>query len=81
MDTAKSPTSIFLRRVPVSSEVGQVPQFAETVAAVKLKNGKATGPDGLHPGVLKCLDVVNLRILHEHISRVWRGLAPMPQTI
>ncbi|CAE7264095.1 unnamed protein product [Symbiodinium sp. KB8] len=56
-------------RVPVSS-----------VAAVhKLKNGKATaGPDGLQPEILKCFDMVNLRVLHEHISRVWRGLAPMP---
>ena len=46
-------------------------------AVHKLKNGKASGPDGLHPQVLKCLDVVNLRVLLEHISRAWHGLAPM----
>ena len=56
------------------------PSFAETVAAVqRLKNGKATGPDGIDAEPLKCLSLVNLRVRHEHIYRVWMGAAPMPE--
>ena len=42
------------------------------------KNGKATGPDGIDAELLKCLSLVTLRVMHEHIYRVWIGAAPMP---
>ena len=52
----------------------------ETLPPVRrLRNGKSPGPDGLHAEVLKSLDCVNLRVLHEHITRVWIGADDMPE--
>ena len=69
-----------LTPVPLAVALGEPPTFVETLAAVRrLRNGKSPGPDGLHAEVLKSLDCVNLRVLHEHITRVWVGADDMPE--
>ena len=55
------------------------PTFSETLAALsKLKKGKACGPDGIEAEVLMALNLNNVRIFHEFITRVWTGAQTMP---
>ena len=68
-----------LAPIPTQDALGELPSFAEVAAAFKqLKAGKAHGPDGIQPEILSAMSLVNQRIFHEFLCRVWSGVDEMP---
>lgn len=53
--------------------------FAETVVAIsKPKAGKACGPNGIEPELLRAFNGPCVRLLHEYFCRIWDELEPLP---
>ena len=50
------------------------PSKAKTVRALKqLKNGKAAGPDGIPPEVLKLNSITTAEMLHPYFLKIWEA--------
>ena len=61
-----------LQSCPVKQSLADLPTFSETLAAVcRVKPKKACGPDGVPGDLLRSMSLPNLRVLHEHMVRVW----------
>jgi len=49
------------------------PTLGEVQRAIqKLKNGRAAGPDGIQPELMKCAELPTRTALHELFARVWK---------
>ena len=69
-----------LTRLPVAHSLGDTPTFQEFYAAVlRFKKGKAGGLDGIPAEVLQHLSFENLKVMYEHVVRVWSQVVPFPK--
>ena len=69
-----------LQSCPVNQSLADLPTFSETLAAVRrIKPKKACGPDGVPGDLLRNMSLPNLRVLHEHMVRVWVRAIDVPK--